>query len=62
MKLRELLATVESICPHHPALAAEVKGLTTIPMLARFIYWHAERRVDGGEFWRVRSHPVPLQL
>jgi len=30
MKLRELLATVESILqlPHHPALAA-VKGLTT---------------------------------
>ena len=56
MKLRELLATVESVLqlPNHPALEAEVKGLTTNSHACQpgdvFIGMPGTR-VDGGEFW-----------
>jgi UDP-N-acetylmuramoyl-L-alanyl-D-glutamate--2,6-diaminopimelate ligase len=56
MKLRELLATVESILqlPHHPVLAAEVKGLTTNSHACQpgdLFIGMPGTRVDGGEFW-----------
>ncbi|MBV8885074.1 MAG: UDP-N-acetylmuramoyl-L-alanyl-D-glutamate--2,6-diaminopimelate ligase, partial [Chroococcidiopsidaceae cyanobacterium CP_BM_RX_35] len=56
MKLRELLATVESITqlPSHPALALEVKGLTTNSHACQpgdLFVGMPGTRVDGGEFW-----------
>ena len=56
MKLRELLATVESVLqlPNHPALAAEVKGLTTNSHACQpgdLFIGMPGTRVDGGEFW-----------
>ncbi len=56
MKLRELLATVESVVqlPSHPALDAEVKGLTTNSHACQpgdLFIGMPGTRVDGGEFW-----------
>ena len=56
MKLRELLANVESVgqLPNHPALAAEVKGLTTNSHACQagdLFIGMPGTRVDGGEFW-----------
>ena len=56
MKLRELLATVESVSqlPNHPALEAEVKGLTTNSYASApgdLFIGMPGTRVDGGEFW-----------
>ncbi len=56
MKLRELLATVESVVqlPNHPALEAEVKGLTTNSHACQpgdLFIGMPGTRVDGGEFW-----------
>ena len=57
MKLRELLATVESILqlPNHPAMEAEVKGLTTNSHACQpgdLFIGMPGTRVDGGEFWQ----------
>lgn len=57
MKLRELLATVEGITqlPSHPALALEVKGLTTNSHACQpgdLFIGMPGTRVDGGEFWQ----------
>ncbi|MBV9385649.1 MAG: UDP-N-acetylmuramoyl-L-alanyl-D-glutamate--2,6-diaminopimelate ligase [Chroococcidiopsidaceae cyanobacterium CP_BM_ER_R8_30] len=57
MKLRELLATVETITqlPSHPALALEVKGLTTNSHACQpgdLFIGMPGTRVDGGEFWK----------
>lgn len=57
MKLRELLATVESVLPlpDHPALAAEVQGLTTNSHACQpgeLFIGMPGTRVDGGEFWQ----------
>ena len=57
MKLRELLATVESVLqlPNHPALEAEVKGLTTNSHACSpgdLFIGMPGTRVDGGEFWK----------
>jgi UDP-N-acetylmuramoyl-L-alanyl-D-glutamate--2,6-diaminopimelate ligase len=60
MKLRELLATVPEIDPEinsladHPALEAEVKGLTTNSHACRpgdLFIGMPGTRVDGGDFW-----------
>ncbi len=56
MKLRDLLATVESVMqlPSHPALEAEVKGLTTNSHACQpgdLFIGMPGTRVDGGEFW-----------
>jgi UDP-N-acetylmuramoyl-L-alanyl-D-glutamate--2,6-diaminopimelate ligase len=56
MKLRELLVSVESILqlPNHPALEAEVKGLSTNSHACQPGYLFVGMpgtRVDGGEFW-----------
>ncbi len=56
MKLRELLANVESVLqlPNHPALEAEVKGLTTNSHACcpgDLFIGMPGTRVDGGEFW-----------
>jgi len=56
MKLRELLAKIPNIVelPNHPALEAEVKGLSTNSHACQpgdlFIGMQGTR-VDGGEFW-----------
>ncbi len=54
MKLRELLATLGEL-PNHPALEAEVKGLTTNSLAVQpgevFIGMPGTR-VDGGDFWQ----------
>lgn len=57
MKLRELLATVESVLqlPNHPALEAEVKGLNTNSHACQpgdLFIGMPGNRVDGGEFWK----------
>lgn len=57
MKLRELLANVESIeqLPHHPALDMEVKGLATNSHACQagdLFIGMPGTRVDGGEFWQ----------
>ncbi|AKG20713.1 UDP-N-acetylmuramoyl-L-alanyl-D-glutamate--2,6-diaminopimelate ligase [Calothrix sp. 336/3] len=57
MKLRELLATVEGILhlPEHPALDAEVKGLTTNSHATNpgdVFVGMPGTRVDGGDFWQ----------
>ncbi|HCF27584.1 MAG TPA: UDP-N-acetylmuramoyl-L-alanyl-D-glutamate--2,6-diaminopimelate ligase, partial [Cyanobacteria bacterium UBA11049] len=57
MKLRELLANVESIeqLPHHPALDKEVKGLATNSHACQpgdLFIGMPGTRVDGGEFWQ----------
>jgi len=53
MKLRELLATVGVLpLPNHPALAAEVKGLTTNSHACQpgdLFIGMPGTRVDGGE-------------
>ncbi len=56
MKLRELLATVDSILqlPNHPALELEVKRLTTNSHACQpgdLFIGMPGTRVDGGEFW-----------
>lgn len=56
MKLRDLLANVESVLqlPSHPALEAEVKGLTTNSHASEpgdLFIGMPGTRVDGGEFW-----------
>ena len=56
MKLRELLATISSIVqmPTHPALEAEVKGLSTNSHACGpgdLFIGMPGTRVDGGEFW-----------
>ncbi len=56
MKLRELLAKVESVgqLPNHPALDVEVKGLTTNSHACQpgdLFIGMPGTRVDGGEFW-----------
>lgn len=56
MKLRELLANVESIeqLPHHPALDMEVKNLATNSHACQagdLFIGMPGTRVDGGEFW-----------
>ena len=56
MKLRDLLATVESILqlPSHPALEAEIKGLKTNSHASGpgdLFIGMPGTRVDGGEFW-----------
>ncbi len=56
MKLRELLETVPNILPspNHPALDAEVKGLTTNSHACKpgdLFIGMPGTRVDGGEFW-----------
>jgi len=56
MKLRELLATVESVIqlPNHPGLALEVEGLTTNSHACQpgdLFIGMPGTRVDGGEFW-----------
>jgi UDP-N-acetylmuramoyl-L-alanyl-D-glutamate--2,6-diaminopimelate ligase len=57
MKLRELLASVESIqqLPNHPAMELEVKGLTTNSHACQagdLFIGMPGTRVDGGEFWQ----------
>ena len=57
MKLRELLATVESIVnsPEHPVLDDEVKGISTNShacQLGDLFIGIPGTRVDGGEFWQ----------
>ena len=56
MKLRELLATIPNIVemPNHPALEAEVKGLSTNSHACKagdLFIGMPGTRVDGGEFW-----------
>lgn len=56
MKLKELLATLplSSALPNHPALDAEVKGLTTNSHACQpgdLFIGMPGTRVDGGEFW-----------
>jgi UDP-N-acetylmuramoyl-L-alanyl-D-glutamate--2,6-diaminopimelate ligase len=56
MKLRELLANVESVSqlPNHPAMEAQVKGLTTNSHACQpgdLFIGMPGTRVDGGEFW-----------
>jgi len=56
MKLRELLATVESVLqlPSHPAMDVEVKGLKTNSHACQpgdLFIGMPGTRVDGGEFW-----------
>lgn len=56
MKLRELLASVDSIVqlPNHPAMDAEVKGITTNSHACQpgdLFIGMPGTRVDGGEFW-----------
>ena len=56
MKLRELLAQVPGITqlPDHPALDAEVKGLSTNSLACQpgdLFIGMPGTRVDGGEFW-----------
>lgn len=56
MKLRELLASVESVLqlPNHPAMDAEVKGLKTNSHACQpgdLFIGMPGTRVDGGEFW-----------
>jgi UDP-N-acetylmuramoyl-L-alanyl-D-glutamate--2,6-diaminopimelate ligase len=54
MKLRELLATLPVTLPEHPALEAEVKGLTTNSHACQpgdLFIGMPGTRVDGGEFW-----------
>ena len=55
MKLRELLADVDSLqLPNHPVLAAEVKGLATNSHACQpgdLFIGMPGTRVDGGEFW-----------
>ena len=54
MKLRELLANVDSLQLPHPALAVEVKGLTTNSHACQpgdLFIGMPGTRVDGGEFW-----------
>ena len=57
MKLRELLASVESIqqLPNHPAMELEVKGLATNSHACQagdLFIGMPGTRVDGGEFWQ----------
>ena len=57
MKLRELLANVESIeqLPHHPTLDIEVTGLATNSHACQpgdLFIGMPGTRVDGGEFWQ----------
>ncbi len=57
MKLRELLQAVNSVeeLPNHPALDAEVKGLTTNSHACGtgdLFIGMPGTRVDGGEFWQ----------
>ncbi len=57
MKLRELLATIPSIVqvPNHPALDAEVKGISTNSHACQpgdLFIGMPGTRVDGGEFWK----------
>ena len=57
MKLRKLLASVESIkqLPNHPAMELEVKGLTTNSHACQagdLFIGMPGTRVDGGEFWQ----------
>ncbi len=57
MKLRELLANVESIeqLPNHPALDRSVKGLATNSHACQpgdLFIGMPGTRVDGGEFWQ----------
>jgi UDP-N-acetylmuramoyl-L-alanyl-D-glutamate--2,6-diaminopimelate ligase len=56
MKLRELLEKIPTIeqMPNHPALEAEVKGLTTNSHACKagdLFIGMPGTRVDGGEFW-----------
>lgn len=56
MKLRELLATIPDIVqmPNHPALGAEVQGLSTNSHACKpgdLFIGMPGTRVDGGEFW-----------
>ncbi|HEY9652050.1 MAG TPA: UDP-N-acetylmuramoyl-L-alanyl-D-glutamate--2,6-diaminopimelate ligase, partial [Coleofasciculaceae cyanobacterium] len=56
MKLRELLATIPDIVqmPNHPALDAEVQGLSTNSHACKpgdLFIGMPGTRVDGGEFW-----------
>ncbi|HBB34577.1 MAG TPA: UDP-N-acetylmuramoyl-L-alanyl-D-glutamate--2,6-diaminopimelate ligase [Cyanobacteria bacterium UBA8803] len=56
MKLRELLATIPDLVqmPDHPALKAEVKGLSTNSHACNpgdLFIGMPGTRVDGGEFW-----------
>ncbi len=58
MKLRELLATIPNVKvdrPNHPALDAEVKGISTNShacQLGDLFIGMPGTRVDGGEFWQ----------
>jgi len=57
MKLRDLLATVDSIeqLPQHPALDLEVRGLVTNSHACQtgdLFIGMPGTRVDGGEFWQ----------
>jgi UDP-N-acetylmuramoyl-L-alanyl-D-glutamate--2,6-diaminopimelate ligase len=57
MQLRELLATLPNVgeFPNHPALNAEVKGLTTNSLACQAGYLFVGMpgtRVDGGDFWQ----------
>ncbi|HEY9831394.1 MAG TPA: UDP-N-acetylmuramoyl-L-alanyl-D-glutamate--2,6-diaminopimelate ligase [Stenomitos sp.] len=57
MKLRQLLATIPNIVqmPDHPALEAEVKGLSTNSHACKpgdLFIGMPGTRVDGGEFWQ----------
>ena len=57
MKLRELLAAVPSISfdAKHPALDAEVKGLSTNSHACKsgdLFLGMPGTRVDGGDFWQ----------
>ncbi len=57
MQLNDLLATISGIEPFadHPALSAEVKGLTTNSLACQpgdLFLGMPGTRVDGGDFWR----------
>ena len=56
MKLRDLLASIDLVgqLPNHPAMDAEVKGLTTNSHACQpgdLFIGMPGTRVDGGEFW-----------
>src|SRR6476469_10585810 len=57
MKLRELLKTVPNLLksPNHPALASDIKGLTTNSHACQpgdLFIGMPGTRVDGGDFWQ----------
>ncbi|MER3478368.1 MAG: UDP-N-acetylmuramoyl-L-alanyl-D-glutamate--2,6-diaminopimelate ligase, partial [Leptolyngbya sp. ERB_1_2] len=57
MLLKDLLAKLPEVgeVPDHPALSAEVKGLTTNSLSAQvgdLFIGMPGTRVDGGDFWQ----------